>query len=930
MRANRTAGCISILILGLLAASSADAQRSRLAAPISGRSRIDVAGHINPRLRAATDQGAVDPSLELSSVTLVLEPTAEQNSALDQLLADQQNPRSTSYHRWLTPEEYADRFGASSADIQKIRQWIEGQGLTVTAVARARNSITFQGSADAVQNLLSVELHQFEVDGEVHFANTAEPKIPSSLQGMVRAVHGLHDFRFGSRARVRSVSGLLPRYTAVSGNHYVTPGDFAMIFNLKPLYDAGYKGAGQSIVVVGQSQYRTNDVTLFRSAFGLSSNLPRNILVPGNRDPGIVRGDVDEASLDVEWAGGVAPEASLIYVYAPDVTDAVEYAINQNLAPVISMSYGLCELDTAAADANTLRTWSKQAAAQGITWIAASGDYGAADCGTTSTHLGLSVDLPSALPEVTGVGGTTLNEGSGTYWADHTSSTGVSALSYIPEIVWNESTTTELSASGGGASTFFTKPSWQTGTGVPSDGARDVPDISFPASPSHDGYLVYTSGSLSVIGGTSAGAPCFAAVIAVLNQYLTSTGVQSTAGVGNANPKLYSLAQSNPAVFHDVTSGNNIVTVCPTRRTCNSPIGYNAGVGYDQVTGLGTLDVSQLVQAWSATTFQPRTANMSLSASATSITDADSVVLTATLPDSGGGVPTGTVTFYVGSTVLGTATLTASGSSGAVGSVTVSGASLSLGILNLTAQYSGDSVYGTATASVSLTVRSSYTGPPVITGLTNAASFRQVYAPGMLLTVFGQGLASTIDIASTLPLPLELSGVSVTINGVSAPIWYVSPNQLNIQIPYEIATSGTVTLVVKNNGQTASSTLTMAAAAPGVFVDGNNAPVPSTAGKAGQVLTMFVTGAGALSPSLATGATPAASTPVASLPKPTQNVTVTVDGTSSTLQFYGNTSGVVGAIQVNYQVPASIGSGTHSVVVSVGGVASAPVTLIVQ
>ncbi|MBV8817676.1 MAG: S53 family peptidase, partial [Acidobacteriaceae bacterium] len=294
-----------------------------------------------------------------------------------------------------------------------------------------------------------------------------------------------------------------------------------------------------------------------------------------------------------------------------DVTDAAEYAIDQNLAPVLSMSYGECETSSTLSDAQTMQTWAQQGNTQGITWVAASGDTGAAGCYYSglspfkdNSDLTAAVDVPASIPEITAVGGTELNEGSGTYWSTKNSSTGATAQSYIPEKSWNDSQTDDPAASGGGASQFFSKPSWQTGSGVPSDGARDVPDVAFPASADHDGYIVYTtSGSHTgwyVFGGTSAAAPSFAGVLALLNQYLVTNGYQSSAGLGNVNTQLYSLASW---AFHDITSGNNTVTaiVC-SGFLCSSPtkesVGYDAGSGYDCVTGLGSLDVYSFLLAW--------------------------------------------------------------------------------------------------------------------------------------------------------------------------------------------------------------------------------------------------------------------------------------------------------------------------------------------
>jgi subtilase family serine protease len=291
--------------------------------------------------------------------------------------------------------------------------------------------------------------------------------------------------------------------------------------------------------------------------------------------------------------------------------------------------------------------WAQQANAQGQTIVAASGDFGAADCepnntdtkGTSATQ-GLAVDVPAAIPEVTGMGGNTFsgdvagtvsgtapntNAGATTYWSGTSGSADAisSALSYIPEVAWNDTVADiaaggTISASGGGASIFFAKPSWQTGTGVPADNKRDVPDLSISASPNHDGYLVCSEdaadgsiqssctsgfrtgsgGTFNVVGGTSVASPTFSAILALINQAL------GTPGLGNVNPNLYTFAASTPSAFHDVTSGNNIVPC--TTGTINCPsgttqIGFSAGTGYDQVTGLGSVDADKLATAWLAT-----------------------------------------------------------------------------------------------------------------------------------------------------------------------------------------------------------------------------------------------------------------------------------------------------------------------------------------
>jgi subtilase family serine protease len=572
---------------------AAPAQHNRIAGRIDNSHRMTLRGQVHPLARTGTDEGRAEASFAIPYITLVLRPSDAQQADLDRFLAAQQDKASPDYHRWLTPEEYADRFGVSQDDVEQMKTWLQGQNLNVLSVARARNAITVSGEAASVEQAFGVRIHRFRVDGELHFANTADPTIPAAMQNVVKAIHGLHDFRMKSRAAQ-------PRYNSLTSMaHYLAPDDVATIYNMRSLYNTGIDGTGQKIVVVGQTQVNLSDLQQFRTYFNLPANDPQMLLVPNTRDPGIRRGDMTEADLDLEWAGAIARNATIIYVYTRDVMDSVQYAIDQNLAPVISMSYGMCETVTSRSDAATLESWGKQANAQGITWIAASGDSGGADCfdGTSRSPAGLAVDLPAALPEVTGVGGTQLSDSAGVFWNSSNDLNHASALSYIPEVAWNDSTLEgSPSASGGGASVYFSKPSWQTGAGVPDDGARDVPDIALPGSPAHDGYLFFTNGRMQIVGGTSAGAPTFAGIASLVNHYL------GAAGLGNMNPRLYSLAGSNSNVFHDITSGDNQVDTCVSTRTrqctASTPIGFTTGLGYDQVTGLGSMDAYSLATGW--------------------------------------------------------------------------------------------------------------------------------------------------------------------------------------------------------------------------------------------------------------------------------------------------------------------------------------------
>jgi uncharacterized protein (TIGR03437 family) len=916
-----------------LAAAASAAPPSRILAKVDDNQRVFLTGHIHPKAQPQYDQGPVSPSLQLSHVTLNLKPPAELQAELNRLLAAQQNPASPDYHRWLTPEEYGARFGASDADLQQVTAWLQSQGLTVTGTARARNFVTFDGTASNVQQAFRVELHNYLVNGETHFANSAEPSIPAAFEPVVQSIRGLHDFRLKPRLKSHALPS--PLYNSSDGTNFIAPGDFATIYDVNPLYKTGIDGTGQKLVITGQTDINLSDLEQFRSFFNLPGQDPQLVLVPTSQDPGLQKksGDLEEADLDLEWSAALARNASIIYVYATNVDISWQYAIDQNLAPVMSTSYGSCEASNGSADASYFRALAQQANIQGISWFASSGDSGAADCygdGSGNDNV-LSVDLPASIPEVTGVGGTEFNEGTGTYWSLTSDVNHASALSYIPEIAWNDSVADgSPSASGGGASIYFAKPMWQTGSGVPSDGARDVPDVVFSASADHDAYVVYTAGSLTGIGGTSVPAPIMAGVAALLNQYLVANGAQSTAGIGNLNPRLYAMAQSNPNVFHDITTGSNLVSTSCRRKVCaGTPIGYNAGPGYDQVTGLGSLDVFNLVTAWNASASGKTVPEMVVASSAANLTDGTNTVLTATLTGSNGTTPTGTVTFLLGTTTLGSAQLSGSGGT-STASLTVAASQLLSGLDTITAQYaSNSSSFGNAAASVTVTV-STGSGTVAIAGIADGASFRHSYAPGMALSVFGTQLAPAVQVASSVPLPLSMEGVSATINGVSAPLYSVSPGQLNLQIPYQTAVNSIAILTIQNNGQSSTYSFPVAATAPAIFVDGNGAPVPNASAKAGSVITLFVTGAGAVTPSIATGAAPASTTSIASLPRPVNEpVFVTVGGASAPVQFAGIPSGLVGVVQINYQVPSGLTAGIQPVVVTIGSASSAEANLTV-
>jgi subtilase family serine protease len=581
---------IALFIIGT--ATLVAQPKNRLTRGIGGGKTVTFRGTRNPRIHEMKDEGPIEDSVRLA-LNIRFRPSAEQATDLDRLLEDQQNPSSPQYHAWLTPEEFGERFGLSTDDLAKVTGWLESQGLQIEAVAKSRTYVAFSAAAGQVRNMFKTELHRYTEGGESHFANAGDLEVPEDLAPLITGVRGLDDFRIERHLRPQ------PMATDGGGGRGLGPGDMADIYNLRPLWQKGINGAGQKIAVVGRSQVNLADIQNFRTNFNLPKNDPQMIPVPGKPGPGYTN-SFSEAVLDIEWAGSSAPNATILYVYSQDIWDAVQYAVDQNLAPVLSYSFTACEQAYTTGNWLTFdRNIAQQANAQGITFVAASGDSGVAACEKQQRDVmgvsGVWVNVPASLPEVTGVGGTEFSEGNGAYWNSMNS-----ALSYIPETAWNDTWSGRgLAATGGGASIFFTKPSWQSGPGVPDYNARWVPDISFSASWDHDPYVIFETGGYVSTGGTSAGTPFFAGILALLNQQLVNSRVAQRTGLGNVNPRLYQLAQTTTGVFHDITSGSNIVPCKAGTTGCNTDrYGYTATAGYDPVTGLGSLNVANFVDAW--------------------------------------------------------------------------------------------------------------------------------------------------------------------------------------------------------------------------------------------------------------------------------------------------------------------------------------------
>jgi len=440
----------------LLLSVSAAAQTVRVTAPIDESRRVTLKGTVHPGTRTAVDLGPIEPSRKIAPMVVLLRRSSEQQAAIENFLEEQRDPGSPNFHKWLTPEQYAERFGLVEDDMSTIRSWIESHGLTIDHSAHGRNWIGFSGTAQQVESALGTKIHRYQNEGEEHFANATEVSIPAALESVVGAFVGLEDFHPKPRY---SGSGLF------GPSNSLAPDDLAIIYDIMPLYNKGTDGTGQKIAIMGESDLEANfaDIRAFRKKFNLPAADPQLVLY--GPDPGVNEGWRREADLDLEWSGAIARKATLIFVNSNSVVTSSIYAVDQNLAPVISASYAVCEQKLFYLG-DLFQSIIQQANAQGITYVAASGDAGPGECDSFDysplASNGLAVSFPASIPEVTAVGGTEFNEGSGTYWNPMNTANGASAISYIPEMAWNDSLLYgRILATGGGPSILYAKPPWQ-------------------------------------------------------------------------------------------------------------------------------------------------------------------------------------------------------------------------------------------------------------------------------------------------------------------------------------------------------------------------------------------------------------------------------------------------------------------------------------
>jgi len=799
------------LSLPSVAQDSAPSYRPpRISAVIDESSFQTLYGNTHPLARPEFDQGPAPASMPASRLVLVLSRSTQQEAELQTWLQSVQDAGSPNYRHFLSPEEFGKRFGVDDTDLRSIQGWLTGHGFTIGKVSRGRMAIEFSGSVGQIQTTFHTSIHRYLVGGEQHWANASDPQVPKALAPVIAGLAALNDFK--PRAQfIRGPSGtynpqtntITPSYTVGSAYNgyyiFLGPEDAATVYNTPTALNANltgtaYDGTGVTIGVAGDSNIDLTQNANYRATFGLAPNAT-TVIVDGN-DPG-ENGDAIEAYLDTQVAGGIAPNANIILYTAADTSLepglllAIQRALDDNQADILNVSFGECESQQGAAGNQQIQNLWEQAAAQGISVTVSAGDSGSAGCDDQDTEAiasqGLAVNGLGSTPYNISVGGTDFDVLYSNFPSSFTEYVNItnnlpnhrSALQYIPEEPWNDSTYPNTSvaenkpvsatsgnasdnsivAGGGGISAVYPVPAWQssfaTGTG------RNLPDVSFLAGGGFYGAVWgvctdedsigvdCTAGAtgnnfnLTGVGGTSASAPAFAGMLALVEQ---KTGAR----LGQADYALYDLAKTNyAAVFHDVTTGDNSVNCASNSSGCaaNSVgdlfmTGYDASTGYDLASGLGSVNAIQLVSNWPTASFIATSSSLQLNGGtgAISITHGQSVQVNATVT-SAGATPTGELSLVDN---ISPAALPNNESIAdfplSSGSVTGSTDSLPGGAYNVSAHYGGTSTFAASDSNAISVTIAPETSTTKITNVTFSDP-----ATGKATTTPYYGFNATID-----------------------------------------------------------------------------------------------------------------------------------------------------------------------------------------
>jgi hypothetical protein len=906
-------------------AASAPAVPILVTSPVSDADLVTLRGNTHRLAQIRFDQGLAAADRPLERLLLVLRRSAAQDLALAAFNERQSDPRSPDYHHWLSPDEFGRLYGPADADIGAVTAWLEGHGFRIDRLNAGKVTLEFSGTVAQVQDAFHLEMHDYLIDGIQHIANDRDPQIPRALAPVVAGIVSLNDFRPPSLSRLGPLvkrdrltgkitpvspptgplKGANPEfgYTGTDGlpHEDMTPYDFATVYDSLPLWKESTPiiGTGVTVAIVAGSDISATDVATFRKSFGLPAKTFTT--VHNGADAGLT-GDQVENTLDVEMVSAAAPGADIALVVSKGTATSYEfqlsmqYIVSNKTAPIMSASYGICELDLGTAANQFFNSVTQQGATEGISIFISSGDQGSAGCdfhNTTPDSIGLAVNGVASTPYVTAVGGTDftwsfINSPVSTYWNSTNDAEGATAKGYIPEVPWNstcanplllgvfqsspgvpEFTTTEalcnaalesatyvgltgISGGSGGVSSCtaptgttaatctggYAKPSWQTGTGVPADGKRDLPDVALFSSAwfnvningsailfcyatggsngcdySNPNYVIYQE-----IAGTSAASPYMAGVMALVEQ---KTGSSQ----GLANPTLYQLAakeslsacnsstvaNGNSCVFYDVTSGNNAQDCitgdldCVTKTSGDAVgilKGYTATKGYDQATGLGSVNIANLVNAWGSNTPTPTV----------SVTPA-----TLTFPSTKVGSTSAAQTVTVKNTGTVAVSLT-------TGGIQIGGTNAS--------SYADTTACGTSLA-VGASCTISVTFAPTTTGVLTAS-------------------LSVADNAAGSPQAVSLTGTGAS--GTSGPVATLSPTSLVFPSTVTGTASEEQVVTLKNTG---TGTLTIGSIAltgtnPTSFVDLTSCGATLASGASCAIYVAFdPTKTGALSASLA-------------------------------------------------------------------------------
>ena len=912
----------------------------RIVSAIDENSLRRLDGNVPHAVSTAIDQGEADSATQLTHIRLVLSRTPAQEAALDRYLAELQDKSSPNFHKWLTPERFGALYGPADADIETLTSWLESHGLKVESASKGRTNIAFAGSVADVEETFHVSVHSFtSIYGEQFYSNTTDPRIPSALATVVSGVarlNTIHPRAHSDRGPAGSVNPKSnhlepihldraakpnPLLTVGSDFLYLVPGDAATIYDtpnttFNANYTSGttYDGTGVKIGIGGESLIQGSTVADYRSMF-LGNTTQPSIVNVDNVTSSTNTGALDEAYIDTELSGGLAPGASIVFYTSSDLVSAIEAAVNDNTVDIFSLSFGECELDMSTSDNAQFKAWWQQAAGEGMTITVSSGDNGSAACDATQTSGGanvtaavggLAVNGFASTPYNIAVGGTDFYPLTGSFSTYVSTSQGSSSTFYrsalgpIPESTWNDSSTTDttiaddvpwtgaeasnaniVAGSGGKSScstnttvdtsttytvgsctSGYAKPTWQTGTGIPGDSVRDLPDVSLMAGNGFDSatWLICSddttknSGGTTVsenctkqsdgnvyfvgYGGTSTASPAFAGILALV--------VQKTGGrLGQAAQNLYTLYKGANAstIFHNLSVGNNSVPCTSGKPNCVKNTGgyyylsgYNTSNTYNLGGGLGSVDAKLLLNNWSSSVTGTTAPTIAVTPSLTTLPPATALTVAVTVTGSGStGTPTGAVSLSGGGYTSPAETLTA----GAY-TFNLPAGTLDVGADTLTVLYSGDTNYSSVSGTTTVTV----TGlTPTVTVTPSTASITANNTVTLAVAVTGTGAAPTGTVALSGAYTIAAQTLSGGAFSFSVPANTLATGSDQFTVTYSGDTnyaSATGTATVTVAASTATFTLAAGAASPATVTAGQsssaNVTVGTTNGYGGTVV----------------------------------------------------------------------------------------------